>query len=651
MAKRLFNRTNLNLESLEERVVPTTDFNAIFSNGGDNSGQDTGAIYYDFLDGEVKEDNDSPSWIDILSYDYGDARGGTSSSDNNSNSSDATLTDLVFIQMQESTTPILMYEAVGKDSSSIQLIQRRDHNSQEYLTITINEPLITSYSASDDSDIEGAINFNFSQVTFQYKPENQLPQGAPVNFAAANPPLGNNQGGQGNNQGGQNNQNGSPNNVSETLPPEVENNLTPDQKQEFQDAVDDYDEAKENLKEAEDAAQQAAHKFAQDCDNLDELEQKAKDAQDAADQAKKDAEDAQDKVDDLKSDLDKAKRKRDIYAKQVNNLATSNIWDRWASRYGVNSHPYRQLQRVFQQQVDLLNQANQKVKDLENQLKEAEADAEEAKDKADQKAQEADQAQKEYENAKEHCKKCKQMRDNAFAALDQAVKDFEKAEQNLAAAGAKAAQQAKDNQQQQLENDLQEKQDALDKAQQDLNNKKQQLEKAKEDAAHRAHILDKALQVLDIIGQLSDNVTEEERSLIVQWLGEMSVVAGGAVAPPGFGEAIGFLQGLYNLIAIRQSQLTPWHAAYIGDEEMIKWLIKKGHANNEKEAQEIIDAMWKLKNNPVQVVEEEKNMTQEKIQKCEEEIQRLEQEVERLQQQVDQAQQALNDFQNNNRNQ
>ena len=666
MKKSSFNRSNLRLESLEDRIVPTTWFEWL----GDGINQANSTIVYSHIDNEVDPTPNDPtdSWIDILSVDIGLPE----NTDPNSEIPKDTLRDLQLVKALDRTTPNLYLFTEADNDVKIDLVIRRaGREPTPYLTYELKDVIITSYSTGENNsgdEPQETFSLNFKDVRIDYKPFGRNGQGN--NNPGNNNNPDNNDPGDGNsddNNSGDNNtgdNNSGDNNSGDsgdgnsnsgapatTLPPEVENNLTEEQKQEHQDAVDAYNQAQENLKDAQDKANQANQKLQIDCDDLDDLKKAAEDARAEADAAQDAVDDAQDALDDINDKIADAEREYRNAQSDASNLIKSGLIGRWIRQYGPNSHEVAQARSALQQQLDRMRNARRELGNLNRQKTAAERALNNAKADAKTKEDAAKQAEKEYQDALERCKHCKDMADAANAALVQAQQDAQQAAQNLNNANQAAQDQAINNQREALENDLQQAKDDLNAIQQQIEDKIQAIQRLREQIAHKGKVYDVAMQILELIGELNrQNVTQEEQGLIAQWLGFMAGAVGGDFAPPGFGEALGGVQAAYGIYSIALSLMTPWHAGYRGDDNLIDWLVRTNNAENEAEAREIIAAMWDLyQNGPFERFQEIKDRCQAHLDECIKELEGLIQKEQTLQEQVNQAQQALDQFNSQNR--
>lgn len=121
------------------------------------------------------EDAKHKGEIDVLSWGFGCTQSGTSSVGGGSGAGKVSFSDFTFAMYTNKASPELMLAcATGEHIKEAVLVARRaGKEQQEYLKITLNDVLISSFQSSGSADalpIE-SVSLNFSKLKTEYKPQ------------------------------------------------------------------------------------------------------------------------------------------------------------------------------------------------------------------------------------------------------------------------------------------------------------------------------------------------------------------------------------------------------------------------------------------------------------------------------------------------
>ena len=130
------------------------------------------------LDGVPGESKDAKhaGEIDVLSWSWGEAQGGTFGSGGGGGAGKVVMQDFHFVMSTNKSTPKLMlFCATGEHVKKAILIARKaGKEQQEYLQITMKDCLVSSFQTggSSQSDIPtDTCSLNFAEIEFSYKPQ------------------------------------------------------------------------------------------------------------------------------------------------------------------------------------------------------------------------------------------------------------------------------------------------------------------------------------------------------------------------------------------------------------------------------------------------------------------------------------------------
>lgn len=122
-------------------------------------------------------DANHPTQIDVNSFDWGSGVPGIQAAGNQGDGGGAgkvTFNDLKITKVVDKSSPVLMQAAAsGKHFDKAVLSCRKAGGSQDFMTVTLSDVVVTSYQTSGKSDgVTESITLNFTKVEFKQTSQN-----------------------------------------------------------------------------------------------------------------------------------------------------------------------------------------------------------------------------------------------------------------------------------------------------------------------------------------------------------------------------------------------------------------------------------------------------------------------------------------------
>ncbi len=132
-------------------------------------------IKIDGIDGESTDDKHKGE-IEVLSWSLGSQQTGTQSMGGGGGAGKVHYSDLTFsMYVNKSSPKLLLACSTGDHIKSAVLVARKaGGEQQEYMTVTLSDVLVTSYSTGGSGGGElpvESISLNFGKIEFEYKPQ------------------------------------------------------------------------------------------------------------------------------------------------------------------------------------------------------------------------------------------------------------------------------------------------------------------------------------------------------------------------------------------------------------------------------------------------------------------------------------------------
>jgi len=128
------------------------------------------------VDGESQDDTHSGE-IEIQSWSWGESQSGTMSSGGGGGSPQMNIQDMsVSKYMDKSSATLAKFCANGKHvDEGILTVRKAGEDPQEFLIITMNDIVISSYQTGSGGDAlpMESLSLNFAQVKMEYKPQKE----------------------------------------------------------------------------------------------------------------------------------------------------------------------------------------------------------------------------------------------------------------------------------------------------------------------------------------------------------------------------------------------------------------------------------------------------------------------------------------------
>jgi type VI secretion system secreted protein Hcp len=129
----------------------------------------------DGIEGESTDDKHKGE-IDVISWNWGVSQTGTHQAGGGGGAGKASPTDLSFVMQTCKASPKLFLAcATGEHIKTATLVTRKaGGGQQEYLTVTLHDVLVSSYSTSGGGSGElpfEQVSLNFGKMEYEYKPQ------------------------------------------------------------------------------------------------------------------------------------------------------------------------------------------------------------------------------------------------------------------------------------------------------------------------------------------------------------------------------------------------------------------------------------------------------------------------------------------------